>query len=577
MGPDTQTSNHTQHIDRKVADNGEAADYSLALIDEDLVRAENEDKLTVYLCFLITAAAIAGFLFGYDTAVVGVALPLIGTDLGKELSASEQEIITAGTTIGAIFGSAILGAFADKWGRKWCITIADAFFTVGAVLIASSYSLGQIIVGRLILGVGVGGAAVIAPLYITELAPTAVRGRCIGVNLLSALFIPVGQVVADAIGAGVQNMKHGWRLLFALGVVPSIVQLCLMHWLPESPRVSILKGRTDEARATMRKVYQDAPEAQIDFKIRVAEEYVAATTKLQRDLTLSQRVSKIWKTKAYRRPIITVSGLQFFGQLTGFNALLYYAGTLFGLLGLSNPALGGLIPAGVNALFLFIGMSVVDRVGRRGLLIWCVPIMIAGLVWCVAGFYFMCKPTGGLLDTSYSYSTTNIGVVIGGIVFFVMGYGMSYSHLIWYQSEFLALEIRAAGSAIATTTCWIANLIVSVSYLSELETLTPAGTYGLYLGFVVTGYIFVLFCFPESKGLSIDEIATVFHDGFGIRKSTEMRHQKAKLQAQWKKENEQTPVHDRQRKAKETAHLEFAMRPTRGFRDDMNSIAGSDH
>ncbi|OCF60794.1 MFS transporter, SP family, solute carrier family 2 (myo-inositol transporter), member 13 [Kwoniella mangroviensis CBS 10435] len=574
MGPDTQPSNHTQHIDRKVADNGEAADYSLALIDEDLVRAENEDKLTVYLCFLITAAAIAGFLFGYDTAVVGVALPLIGTDLGKELSASEQEIITAGTTIGAIFGSAILGAFADKWGRKWCITIADAFFTVGAVLIASSYSLGQIIVGRLILGVGVGGAAVIAPLYITELAPTAVRGRCIGVN---ALFIPVGQVVADAIGAGVQNMKHGWRLLFALGVVPSIVQLCLMHWLPESPRVSILKGRTDEARATMRKVYQDAPEAQIDFKIRVAEEYVAATTKLQRDLTLSQRVSKIWKTKAYRRPIITVSGLQFFGQLTGFNALLYYAGTLFGLLGLSNPALGGLIPAGVNALFLFIGMSVVDRVGRRGLLIWCVPIMIAGLVWCVAGFYFMCKPTGGLLDTSYSYSTTNIGVVIGGIVFFVMGYGMSYSHLIWYQSEFLALEIRAAGSAIATTTCWIANLIVSVSYLSELETLTPAGTYGLYLGFVVTGYIFVLFCFPESKGLSIDEIATVFHDGFGIRKSTEMRHQKAKLQAQWKKENEQTPVHDRQRKAKETAHLEFAMRPTRGFRDDMNSIAGSDH
>ncbi|WVF72568.1 hypothetical protein IAT40_007385 [Kwoniella sp. CBS 6097] len=573
MAKDTQFKSNTQHIDkRKGSDGDDQADFSLAMIDENLVRAENEDRLTVYMCFLILAAAIAGFLFGYDTAVVGVALPLIGTDLGKVLSSADQEIITAGTTIGAIFGSAILGSFADKWGRKWCITIADIFFTVGAVLIASSYSLAQIIVGRIVLGVGVGGAAVIAPMYITELAPTAYRGRCIGVN---ALFIPVGQVIADAIGAGVQNMKHGWRFLFALGVVPSAIQLCLMHWLPESPRVSILRGKTEQAREAMRKVYKDAPEAQIDFKVRVAEEYVAATTKMQRDLTFSQRAAKLWKTKAYRRPIITVAGLQFFAQLSGFNALLYYAGTLFGLLGLSNPALGGLIPSGVNAFFLFIGMCLVDRVGRRGLLVWCVPVMIAGLVWCIVAFYFMCRPTGGLLDTSFTYSTLHVGVVIGGIVIFVIGYGMSYSHLSWYQSEFLALEIRAAGSAIAATTCWVANLIVSVSYLSELETLTPAGTYGLYLGFVVVGYIFVLFCYPESKGLSIDEIATVFHDGFGIKKSAEMRETKEELRAQWAKENEQTSAHDMARKAKETAHLEFSSRPTRGFRDDVNSIAES--
>ncbi|WRT69341.1 uncharacterized protein IL334_006325 [Kwoniella shivajii] len=544
-------------------------DYSLNMIDEDLIRSENDDKLTLYLFFLILAAAIAGFLFGYDTAVVGVALPLIGTDLGSELSSAQQEIVTAGTTIGAIFGSAILGSLSDKLGRKWSITIADLFFTVGAVLIACSYSLAQIIVGRVILGVGVGGAAVIAPMYITELAPTAVRGRCIGIN---ALFIPVGQVVAAGIGAGVQKMKHGWRLLFALGVVPSMVQLCLMHWLPESPRVLILRGKKEEARQVMAKVYKNAPEAQIEFKLRVAEEYVAATTRLQREMTLSQRVHKLWTTKAYRRPIITVSGLQFFGQLCGFNALLYYAGTLFGLLGLSNPALGGLIPSGVNALFLIIGMSLVDRVGRRGLLVWFGPIMIAGLVWNIAAFHHLCEPTGGLLDTSYVYDKTAVGIVIGGIVLFTAGFGMTYSHLAWYQSEFLALEIRASGSAIATTTCWIANLIVSVSFLSELETLTPAGTYGLYLGFVVAGYIFVLFCYPESKGLSIDEIATVFHEGFGIKKSVEMRQAKAELRAKWAKEKD-GGVHDSAKKAKETAHLEFAPRITRGFRDDNDNQA----
>ncbi|WVQ67493.1 uncharacterized protein L199_005693 [Kwoniella botswanensis] len=554
-------------IDR--ADSDSTPDFSLNLIDEDLIRAESDDKLTLYLFSLILAAAMAGFLFGYDTAVVGVALPLIGDDLGHELTYSQQEIVTAGTTIGAIFGSSILGAFADKLGRKWCITIADAFFTVGAVLIASSYSLAQIIVGRIILGVGVGGAAVIAPMYITELAPTAVRGRCIGIN---ALFIPVGQVVAAGIGAGVQNMQHGWRLLFALGVVPSVVQLGLMHWLPESPRVLILRNRKEDARQVMRKIYEHASDAQIEFKLRVAEEYVAATTKLQRQMTLSQRLHKIWATKAYRRPIITVSGLQFFGQLCGFNALLYYAGTLFGLLGLSNPALGGLIPSGVNALFVVIGMSLVDRVGRRGLLVWAGPLMIAGLVWNIVAFYYMCQPTGGFLDTEFSYDKTHVGAVIGGIVLFTMGFGMTYSHLAWYQSEFLALEIRASGSAIATTTCWVANLVVSVSFLSELETLTPSGTYGLYLGFVVAGYVFVLFCYPESKGLSIDEVATVFHDGFGVRKSVEMRQAKDALRQKWAKENDGN-IHDAAQKARDTAHLEFSARQTRGFRDDIEEQA----
>lgn len=157
-----------------------------------------------------------------------------------------MEIATAATTIGAILGSGLLGAYADKWGRKWCLFIADVFFTIGAIVIAFSFSLGQLIAGRLILGVGVGGAAVICPLYITELAPTAVRGRCVGTN---GFCIPFGQTIAVAIGSGMQHTKWNWRILFGLGVVPSIVQLCLMHYLPESPRVFTLRGQDDKARA----------------------------------------------------------------------------------------------------------------------------------------------------------------------------------------------------------------------------------------------------------------------------------------------------------------------------------------
>ena len=111
----------------------------------------------------------------------------------------------------------------------------------------------------------------------------------------------------------------------------------------------------------------------------------------------------------------------------------------------------------------------------------------------------MCKPTGGFLDTSYSYDTTDVGIVIGGIVFFVVGYGLTYSHLVWYQAEYLTLEVRSMGSGIATTVCWIANLVVSVSYLSELETMTPSGTYGFYFGISVIGFVFLVFCLPETS------------------------------------------------------------------------------
>ncbi|KIR27130.1 MFS transporter, SP family, solute carrier family 2 (myo-inositol transporter), member 13 [Cryptococcus deuterogattii LA55] len=485
------------------------------LIDENLVQVEGEDKVTWYLCFLISASAIAGFLFGYDTGVVGVALPLVGTDLGgSELNSSQEEIITAGTTIGAIFGSAILGGWGDRLGRKMAILISDVFFTVGAVLIASSYSVAQIIVGRIVLGIGVGGAAVIAPLFITETAPTAVRGRCIGVN---AFFIPFGQLVADSIGAGVQNMHGGWRLLFALGAVPSIIQLLLFHYLPESPRILILKGNMDRARTVFQRIYPTATREMIDYKFRVAQEYVAATTALQSGTTFWERMKKVWKTGSYRRSIIAVSVLQAAGQLCGFNTLLYYAGTLFSLLGLSNPALGGLIPAGTNAVFVLIGMSTVDKIGRRGLLL-----------------IDMCKPTGGFLDTAYSYNTTNVGVVIGGIVFYVAGFGLTYSHLVWYQAEYLALEVRSMGSGVATACCWIANLVVSVSYLSELETMTPSGTYGFYLGISVVAFVFIVFCFPETKQLSIDETSLLFENDWGVKRSAQMRKERHETQKRFK-------------------------------------------
>ncbi|WVW85198.1 hypothetical protein I302_107236 [Kwoniella bestiolae CBS 10118] len=526
-----QTEGKPQAVHYENAPTFEGAMSSGHLIDENLLRAENEDKITPYFIFLISIAAVAGFLFGYDTAIIGSALPMVGTDLGHVLSSSEQEIITAGCTIGAIFGALILGGLADKLGRKWAMALADFAFTAGAIIIAASYSVPQIIVGRLVLGVGVGGAAVIGPLYITELAPTAVRGRCIGVN---AFFIPFGQVIASALGAAFQGRvpNHiGWRVLFALGVIPSLVQLALMHWLPESPRVLLLRGQTDQAKDTLRTIYKGASEEVIDFKLQVTQQYVTATT-VMREFSIWAQLKKYWSHKPYRRAIIAVSGVQAFGQLTGFNTLLYYSGNIFGLLGLKNSAAAGLIPSGGNAMFLFIGMTIVDRVGRRRLLVLAIPGMILGMVWMIIGFHFLTKETAGDLVAGYQYGSGLVGSVLGAILLFTVCFGLTYSHIVWYQSEFLALEIRAVGSAIATTSCWVANLIVSVCYLTQLDHLGATGTYGLYLGFMIVGYVFVWFCYPETKGLSIDETQSVFEDGYGVKKAQAMLKEKRRLAAQ---------------------------------------------
>ncbi|WVQ78653.1 hypothetical protein IAT38_000740 [Cryptococcus sp. DSM 104549] len=526
------------------------------LVDENLVRVEGEDRLTWYLAFLITAAALSGFLFGYDTGVVGAALPLVGNELtGKALSSSEQEIITAGTTIGAIFGAGVLGGWGDKIGRKKAILISDIFCTLGAVIIASSYSLAQIIVGRIVLGLGVGGASAISPLFIAETAPTSVRGRCLGIN---AFFVCFGQVIASAIGAGLQTTHNGWRILFALGVAPSILQLVLFHWLPESPRILIVRGQKEDARVVFSRIYPTATAEMVDYKLRVAEEYVTATTVLQTETTYRQRVSIIFNTGSYRRAIILVCAVQGFAQLSGFNTLLYYSGTLFSLLGISNGALGGMIPSSVNAFCVLVGLSFSDRAGRRTLFVWLAPVMLGGLVWSIVAFWKLCQPTGGLLETDYPYSTRDVGIVIGGIVVFVVGYGSSYSHLAWYQAEFLPLEIRSLGCGLATVSNWVTNLVVSVAYLSQLETLTPSGTYGLYLGISVLGYIFILFCYPETKQLSIEETTLLFEDDWGIKRSEQMRRERKEAKRRFQdielaERTEAAEAHIQARQQKSTA------------------------
>lgn len=143
----------------------------------------------------------------------------------------------------------------------------------------------------------------------------------------------------------------------------------------------------------------------------------------------------------------------------------------------------------------------------------------------------MAKPTGDQLIENYPYDIRLVGSTLGGIILFCVFMGLTYGHVVWYQSEYLALEIRAAGSAIATASCWLANLVVSVAYLTQLKSLGASGTYGLYLGFISVGYVFVYFCYPETKELSLEETNLIFQDDFGVKKAQEMLKEKKVIAA----------------------------------------------
>ncbi|KAF0314952.1 myo-inositol transporter [Colletotrichum asianum] len=224
-----------------------------------------EDTEPSRAVWLITfTVAMGGFLFGYDTGVISAVLVSLKSDLGHELSTSEQELVTSITSGGALIGAIIAGLPADRYGRKLGIYIGCVLFLIGSIIQAAAFSLAQMTVGRFIVGLGVGSAAMIIPLYIGELAPARHRGRMIAFDKMS---VTLGQLISYALGAGFTEVAHGWRYMVAVGGLPPIALALLLPWCPESPRQLISHGKVEEATRVIRRVYPHATEEQVQAKM----------------------------------------------------------------------------------------------------------------------------------------------------------------------------------------------------------------------------------------------------------------------------------------------------------------------
>ncbi|GAA5983191.1 hypothetical protein JCM11641_006841 [Rhodosporidiobolus odoratus] len=509
-------------------------------VDESVVRAEGEDRTTAFVWWLVIAAAMGGLLFGYDTGVIGGALVHddIATDLHRvPLKSYDKEILTSATTLGALIAGFSSGILADIIGRKLVIGLADAIFIVGAIMQAVAYGPNAywiMTVGRLIIGFGVGLASLIVPLYIGELSPTSLRGRLVTLNVVAITF---GQVVAYLLNLAFQHVAHGWRYQVGLGAIPPFLQLCMLVYLPESPRFLLRRDKFEATVSILRKIYPYATDEQVHLKAEVIRSSVKDT--------MGHRASFVetWKrlhfVGANFRGLVIACGLQGIQQLCGFNTLMYYAPTLFESVGFDNSLIIGLVISIVNLVFTIVALLIIDRVGRRRMACITVPGMACALIVAAVAFHYLTLQTGGKLpDDGAGLNQTYAPLVLAAMLIYVAFYGTGIGNIPWQQGELFEMDVRGMGTAFATTCNWGGNLIIGSTFLSLIDAITAAGAFGFYAGLCFLGGVFVFFLYPETSGLSLEETREVFADGFDIKKANRMRKQKQQVLAQIREETD---------------------------------------
>lgn len=485
-------------ISRTACKIGPMTGEDTALLDESLsestdlwTRVESQ-SLSHYLLIIIGLASVGGLLFGYDTGVISGVLVLVGDDLGAELSDLDKELVTSITSFGALFGSLFTGVYSNSWGRKPMIATACGVFVVDSLFLAVVWSKNTLLLGRFIIGLAVGSASTVVPVYIAELAPASKRGMLVTLNSVTTTG---GQLIAYVVGASLAHINHGWRWMLGIAAIPPCIVLVLMKMVPESPRYSISSGDLLNAERSLRKIYPKADIHTIHQLVVVVHNESKNRERKQNIVLLKD----LFLVPSNFRALVVACGLMASQQLCGFNSFMYYAATIFQTVGFNNPIAVSIVVSATNFLFTWVAVKYIDKWGRRKMLLSTVWIMVLSLV-----------ATGLLFDSRPSW------VVISTITY-VASYASALGNVPWQAIEFLPLEVRSLGSMFISATNWSMNFLVSLSFLSLLSTLGATGTFSFYAALTFLAYVGIYFCYPEVKGLSLENVNQVFEHGFLVK------------------------------------------------------------
>ncbi len=427
-------------------------------------------------------AATGGLLFGFDTGVISGALLFIKKEW--TLTSLDQEMVVSAVLVGAILGAVFAGKLADEYSRRLVIIVAAMIFFLGSFSTAAAPNYQWLIVGRFVLGLAIGLASCIVPLYISEISPPHVRGALVSLNQLA---ITVGIVASYVVGWGFAAWAHGWRYMFLIGIVPACCLGFGMLFLPRTPRWLMSKGHEAEARRVLVRISGDvgAEQAIMEMKAALAQETGGSYADLFQP----------W----LRQPLIIGVGLMMVQQLTGINTVIYYAPTIFQMAGIQSEsaAIAATVIVGiVNVLFTVVSIWLLDRLGRK-------PLLSLGLAGMVVSL--------GVLGLAF-HMTSVLGkalvwVSIGSLLVYIASFAVSLGPIAWLIiAEVNPLRVRGLAMSVATVSNWGFNFLVALTFLSIVDAVGPARAFWLYGLLGILGWTFCRFCVPETKGHTLEEI-----------------------------------------------------------------------
>lgn len=448
----------------------------------------NSTQNLAYVYKATLVAAVGGLLFGYDTAVIAGAIGFL--QIKFELSAVMTGWVASCALLGCIVGAMFAGMLSDRFGRKKILILSAVLFGVSSVGIVLPAGLSSFVVFRIIGGLGIGVASMLAPMYITEIAPAEQRGRLVSINQLG---IVSGILLIYFVNAWIAgwhdeawNVETGWRWMFGSGVIPSAVFFVLLFFVPESPRWLAQQGQHDDALAVLVK---------INGREKASEELAG----IQHELDTQQpgSLAEILKP-GLRKALLIGILLAMFSQVTGINAIMYYAPEIFKSTGdgSSSALLQTVLVGVVNFLFTLVAIRYVDQSGRKKLLL----AGSGGMAVCLA-----------IIGSAFYFGMAQGYLVLISILAYIAFFALSLGPLTFVVvAEIFPNRVRGLAMSICIFVLWVCVFIVSQFFPVLLESIGSAMTFWIFMILSILAFVFVWLAVPETKGKSLEDMEKIW-------------------------------------------------------------------
>ena len=442
-------------------------------------------KIGAVLLRLVILAALFGFLFGFDEGIIAGALPFISTVF--VVTNASEGLMASAVPLGAVAGVILAAVFSDSLGRRRVLMLCAVAFIIGSMLSGLATGMVMLTLSRLVLGIAIGASSMAAPMFLAELAPAKIRGAVVSTF---QLMITIGILISYLVSLGLAT-SGDWRFMLALGAVPAIIAFAGILYSPESPRWLVLRGRSETAHQVIAKIQPDLPDADITRIVHEIGESIEHTP-----------ASAHWSAFCGRRifPIATFAIVLFLlQQLSGINAVIYYAPRIMGEAGLSGVTAQLTATVGLGALnvaMTIVAMAIVDRFGRR-------PLLLAGFLGATASLI-------AIAIALATPTTDDATFALAGLVFYIAFFAVSLGPLPWlYMSELFPMRLKTRGMALAAAANWSMNFLVVFLFPIVLGAAGAPATFAIFAGFCLFGLGFSWFMAPETKGASLEDIERV--------------------------------------------------------------------